>query len=468
MFASEILWENASRTSIEVLSIWQTCPYSPLISNTMTSIKSYFSGCSKALDSDRIILAPSSINPRRNDVADDTLIEPDEFKLNGKQYLRCCVLAKPQKHHRKRTSIVWMYGEDIQLKQDPTKRFWYCYLCEQQHRQQEFPTSGKGNTTALDHLESKHQIDRKSGELKPIKTRPPQPSIIDFNNISTLIFKRRFDEFKELLIRWIVYCHIAFFQIENAYFRELLFYVFPGLTTLLPKARLVIRRWIKEAFDARKERLRLDMEEAHSNISISFDLWTSPNYRAILGCVAHFIDKNGKRRTAVLALRELVGEHSGENMADVLLHIFNDYKISDRIGYFMADNASSNDTCIDLVLQALYPKMSKKQRLRRRLRCFGHITNLCAQAFIIGKDAEKICRDLEAAYREGDLRRIGELWRKRGAIGRLHNIIRYIRASPQRRQFFKSIEIGGDLAAFDGLEVSSFDHDAQLWMLLRY
>jgi hypothetical protein len=463
MFLNKILWKSASHVSVEVLSTWQFCDSSSdsVASNTMTSIRSYFSG-SKASDSDRIILAPSPISPRRNDIADDTLIEPDEFKLNGKQYVRCCVLAKPQKHNKKRTSIVWVYGEDIQLRQDPTKRFWYCYLCEQQHRQQELPVSGKGNTTALDHLESKHQIDRKTGELKSTKKDPSQPSIIDFNTISTLVFKRRFDEFKELLIRWIVYCHIAFFQIENGYFRELLFYVFPGLTTLLPKARLVIRRWIKEAFDIRKERLRRDMEEAHSSISISFDLWTSPNCRAILGCVGHFIDKDGKRRTAVLALRELVGEHSGENMADVLLHIFNDYGISGRIGYFMADNASSNDTCIDLVLQALYPNMKKKHRRRRRLRCFGHIANLCAQAFIVGKDAEKICRDLEIAYREGDLKRIGELWRKRGAIGRLHNIIRYIRASPQRRQFFKSIEIGGDLSAFDELEVSLFSYNANL------
>src|SRR5205814_1247023 len=223
MFSSKILWENASRASIDVLSLWQTCPYSPFTSNTMASIMSYFSGGSKAPDSDRIILAPSSISPRQNNVANDALIEPDEFKLNG-------------------------------------------------------------NTTALDHLESIHQIDRKTGEFKPAKKDLSQSSIIDFNNISTLVFKRRFDKFKELLIRWIVYCHIAFFQIENVYFRELLFYVFPGLTTLLPKARLVIRRWIKEAFNARKERLRLEMAEAHSNISISFDLWTSPNYRSILGC----------------------------------------------------------------------------------------------------------------------------------------------------------------------------------------
>ncbi|KAG7413394.1 putative AC transposase [Fusarium oxysporum f. sp. raphani] len=390
--------------------------------------------------------------PRPNDL-DGILIEPDEFKLNGKQYVRYVVVAKSQKHTKKRTSVVWQYGEDIQLKQDLTKRFWYCYLCEQQQRQQGLPISGKGNCTALDHLESKHQIDRETGERRHAKRHPSQPSIVDFNNISTLVFKRRFDEFKELLIRWIVYCHIAFFQIENLYFRELLFYIFPGLTTLLPKARLVVRRWIIEAFKARKDSLRQEMQTAHCNISISFDIWTSPNYQAILGCVAHFINRSGKRRTVVLALRELVGEHSGENMADVLLHIFDDYGISGRIGYFMADNASSNDACIDLVLKALYPNMSRKHRVRRRLRCFGHIVNVCAQAFIMGKDASKTCKDLDSAYREGDYTRIRELWKKRGAIGRLHNIVRYIRASPQRRQFFRSIQISGDLAAFDGLEL---------------
>ncbi|KJZ71689.1 hypothetical protein HIM_08927 [Hirsutella minnesotensis 3608] len=442
---------NASLVASAVLLLWQTCLNSQLTSYTMATISSYFGvPGSRSPDSDRVILAPTHISPRPNDA--DVLIEPDEFKLNGKQYVRHSAVAKSQKHTKKRTSVVWHYGEDIQLKHDQTRRFWYCYLCERQQRQQGLPISGKGNSTALDHLESKHQIDRETGEHKHLKSHPSQPSIVDFNSVSTLVFKRRFDEFKELLIRWIVYCHIAFFQIENLYFRELLFYVFPGLATLIPKARLVIRRWILEAFEARKERLRQEMQVAHSNISISFDIWTSPNYQAILGCVAHFINRSGKRRTAVLALRELVGEYSGENMAEVLLHIFDDYGIKGRIGYFMADNASSNDSCIDLVLQALYPNMSRKHRVRRRLRCLGHIVNLCAQAFIMGKGATKTCKDLDSAYREGDYARIRELWKKRGAIGRLHNIVRYIRASPQRRQFFRSIEVGGDLAAFDRLE----------------
>ncbi|KJZ68504.1 hypothetical protein HIM_12105 [Hirsutella minnesotensis 3608] len=139
-------------------------------------------------------------------------------------------------------------------------------------------------------------------------------------------------------------------------------------------------------------------------------------------------------------------------MADVLLQIIKDYKITDRVGYFMADNASANDVCVDAVLRAVYPGISDKQRRRRRLRCFGYIVNLCAQAFLIGKEANKVCKDLDAAYKDGDMTRIRELWRKRGAIGRLHNIIRYIRASPQRRQFFRSIACGGELSEFDGLE----------------
>src|SRR5437667_10090643 len=97
----------------------------------------------------------------------------------------------------------------------------------------------------------------------------------------------------------------------------------------------------------RKERLKQDMQEAHSNISISFDLWTSSNYLAILSIISHFINKDSKQCIAILRLCELIGEYLGKNIADVLLQIFKDYNINGQIGYFMADNASSNNTCIN-------------------------------------------------------------------------------------------------------------------------
>jgi hypothetical protein len=96
--------------------------------------------------------------------------------------------------------------------------------------------------------------------------------------------------------------------------------------------------------------LKKELSEAHSRILISFDAWTSLSCVAILGAIAHFIDRIGKRRSVVLALRRLQGAHSGENMAEVLLQIFREYGISRRIGFFIGDNAESNDTCIDTVL----------------------------------------------------------------------------------------------------------------------
>ncbi|KAL3584705.1 hypothetical protein FPOAC2_14486 [Fusarium poae] len=63
----------------------------------MATISSYFGAASgRRPDSDRVILAPTYISPRPNDL-DRILIEPDEFKLNGKQYVRYVVVAKSQK-----------------------------------------------------------------------------------------------------------------------------------------------------------------------------------------------------------------------------------------------------------------------------------------------------------------------------------------------------------------------------------
>jgi len=46
-----------------------------------------------------------------------------------------------------------------------------------------------------------------------------------------------------------------------------------------------------------------------------------------------------------------------------------------------------------------------------------------------------------------------EIWRDRGPVGRLHNIVQYVRWSPQRRQEFMACKNGGNLAEFDQLEL---------------
>jgi hypothetical protein len=65
-------------------------------------------GESRTHSPDNIVLAPSDICPDRQP---DALFRPDEFKLRGRHYVRCSAVAK-RPHKKKRTSIVWIYGED--------------------------------------------------------------------------------------------------------------------------------------------------------------------------------------------------------------------------------------------------------------------------------------------------------------------------------------------------------------------
>lgn len=73
------------------------------------------------------------------------------------------------------------------------------------------------------------------------------------------------------------------------------------------------------------------------------------------------------------------------------------------------------------------------------MRCYGHVLNLVARVFLFGKDADSF--ELESDINgirglpEQDLRH----WRSKGPIGKLHNIVKFIRSSPQRSEYFKRI-----------------------------
>ncbi|KAG9379188.1 hypothetical protein A1F94_009544 [Pyrenophora tritici-repentis] len=71
----------------------------------------------------------------------------------------------------------------------------------------------------------------------------------------------------------------------------------------------------------------------------------------------------------------------------------------------------------------------------------------------MGRNCEKYLAKLEKHHQRGDYTKVEELWKKFGCLGRLHNLVRYIRLTPQRRKEFATIIIGGDLSQFDGLEL---------------
>ena len=77
-----------------------------------------------------------------------------------------------------------------------------------------------GRSTVLTYLVKDYNIDKAIGLLKKHgKTVLTQLIIEDYPTERLLIWSRNFNTFKQLLVQWVIYYYIAFFQFKNVYFR---------------------------------------------------------------------------------------------------------------------------------------------------------------------------------------------------------------------------------------------------------
>ena len=145
--------------------------------------------------------------------------------------------------------------------------------------------------------------------------------------------------------------------------------------------------------------------------------------------VAHFlIGDIHELKTILLALLE-IKNHSGEEQARVLAGVLNDYGIdADKLGWFVLDNASNNDTALFKLFKSILFDPQKKQ-----LCCAGHMINLAANAFLYGQDPKDMERQL--TLDQSEVSRL-TFWRQRGAVGKLHNLVFHITRSPWQRAIF--------------------------------
>ena len=170
----------------------------------------------------------------------------------------------------------------------------------------------------------------------------------------------------------------------------------------------------------------------------SFDLWTSPNHRAFFGLVGHWIDCYGYLRTALLGMERFQGPHTGLNQAEMIWQILERYHLMYRVGYFTTDNAFNNDTALRELGHIFDAHSIPFDPIKARVRCFGHVIDLVVKAFLWGSDhhvLEASAATLEASGTSN--LEILNLWRKRGALGKLHNICVWILRSPGRRDRFQ-------------------------------
>lgn len=373
-------------------------------------------------------------------------------------------------NRRPRTSWVWLHGIPI-VQCSSMETFWSCNHCDAVNSVQLY--SAATTSTARRHLKRKHLIkkikgvdddgeaeededeDNTQGKVDEMFGRPAKRQ----KSTSSRITESLYDRFRAALLAWIVNYQIAFIAIQNSFFRDLVDALCPSLVEYVPCGN-TIRTWIMQEYIMQKAKMKTRLkEDPLGKIHISFDLWTSPNSMALMAVVAHYCSRDYRSQTKLLGLRRLHGEHSGENQADLLIEIIKEYEITDRLGWFVTDNASNNNTAMDQVLRTLLPDLTPEQRGERRLRCWGHILNLAAKAFLYGKNPENF--DEEVLINRTLAREQEELqaWRRRGPIGKLHNVVVFIRRSPQRLDIFRELADAGD----DFAELKMVQDNATRW-----
>lgn len=229
----------------------------------------------------------------------------------------------------------WQFGGVIE--EGATQlRYWLCkecYLndrdCRHQYR------TDKGGLNIKRHLLEYHRRVEE-GILAPgSKRRRLDISLIDrlglnANNLSDQAVINKLattydhQAFRRLLVQWLVYDNIPFYQVESQRFNKLLTYLQPRVASSVP-CYLSARRWVMRDYYLLKRGVIKELRAAPGRIYIAFDLWTSKSLLSLNGIVVHFINAQNKPKTFLLALPEQLDSHTGINLAGTVLEIIEEY-----------------------------------------------------------------------------------------------------------------------------------------------
>ncbi|EAQ84314.1 hypothetical protein CHGG_10718 [Chaetomium globosum CBS 148.51] len=281
-------------------------------------------------------------------------------------------------------------------------------------------TTENSTFSRLGHALSLVQQIEALGEDRPASIVPEQWPVVtckkDLNisemlsrnknkRLTAVVPRTQGERFRYLLVCWMATANIPFAAMENKYYRQILqLFNAPLTDALLPKGGDTTRSWLTSMYHDLLDSIKVKLEASPHQKHLSFDLWTSSHGLALLAVVVHYFESSGNYQTHLLTLSRITGTHAGENIA---------------------------------------PAIALKCKVR--VRCFGHILNLVAKAFLQATN-KKLIKSLApeslAHHNAAEEGRLLQEWRKSGPIGKLHFLVHHIRRSPQRRDLFSDIAKG--------------------------
>ena len=399
--------DDASPITLEHLSIQDQTPSS---SQMESFVSSAFS-----------TISTSTPSPLADEFRQPPRLTPDEEE-KALSFFRASTLSQRKKDTK---SWVWKYGLDIQDQDEGTRR-WVCMICVKKNggaKPMSYIDKNLGN--AKKHLVNDHQIPSPTGKLEPrgIKQKPhsiADPFALDTTNAADRSFAnkmiRNFDRgrFQQLVANWIVEANLPFRVAEHPALRKLFEYLNPAVATTNANitGKTVARRIIEE-YNKHKGSVIQTLKRSPGQIHIAFDGARTRNRKAVQGIVAFFRNENNQPLSVVLGVPELDCRHTGVNIASYVKEIIESFEIQNKIGYFVLDNASNNNTAMESLGAEL-----RINGQERRVRCFGHIINLAAKALLFGNDASAF--EEELSNRSIVSQEEHARWIKKGPVGKVH------------------------------------------------
>jgi len=133
------------------------------------------------------------------------------------------------------------------------------------------------------------------------------------------------------LVKWIVIKQHPFTIVEEEDFINFVHSLYPNAK--IPSAN-TIKRDIIELYATNAIKMQTVLQELHSKISFTTDIWTSASMKSFLSITAHFIDSEWQLQNIVVDFVQIFGSHTGINIKDSFVSGLENLSIQTKVKLF--------------------------------------------------------------------------------------------------------------------------------------
>jgi hypothetical protein len=202
-----------------------------------------------------------------------------------------------------------------------------------------------------------------------------------------------------------------------------------------------------------------------SRVSFTFDAGTSRAFDPYLTVTGHWIDADWHLHEQVLAFREIIGDHSGENIGALLVEILREYGLvnPDNLGWGTSDGSTVCDKAMRVLAVSVDPTSERWVAKERRARCMEHAIHCASRAFVTAvgptpmasiksalssrqaadedddNDTSNTIEELAAVIDSTDELADATEFDPGDLLGKILAFVNQVRASPQARSYFHKL-----------------------------